>query len=465
MTVNLGEPNNKQYLFMQSRTKYTAFGGARGGGKSWAVRTKAIGMCLRFKGIKVLIIRRTFNELRENHILPIKAVLSRYKGIAKYNDSKKEFTFFNGSRIKFGYCDSEGDLDQYQGTEADVIFIDEATQFSEDVFRVFSACVRAVNDYPKRIYLTCNPGGKGHGWVKRLFIDRHFKDAEKPEEYSFIQSLVTDNKALMESDPEYVDQLKSLAPKLREAWLYGNWNIFEGQFFEEFADDPAHYDDRLWTHVINPFEVPKHWQRFRSFDFGYSKPFSCGWWAQDEDGTLYRIAELYGCTETPDEGVKWTTDRIFKEIKRIEEEHPLLKGQDIKGVADPAIWQEAGGPSIADMAAKQGVYFAKGDHKRIPGWQQMHYRLAFDQNGRAMMYIFSTCKSFIRTLPLLVYSETIAEDLDTKQEDHIADETRYMCMLNPLPPRVTVKETAPVEDPLDLWKDAHKQNQYQIFME
>lgn len=190
-----------------------------------------------------------------------------------------------------------------------MIFLDEATQLSEHQMKVIGACVRGANDFPKRIYYTMNPGGQGHGYIKRIFIDRRFEEGENPEEYSFIQSLVTDNKALMAKDPDYVRQLEALPPKLREAWLYGRWDIFEGQFFEEFRDspDPAKaakegvtveelMQQRRWTHVIEPFEPPKGWTICRSYDFGYNKPFSCAWWAVDYEGVLYRILELYGCT-------------------------------------------------------------------------------------------------------------------------------------------------------------------------
>ena len=447
--LDIPAPSEKQKLFLLDHHRYVAYGGARGGGKSWALRVKAILLCLHHPGIVVMIIRRTYPELRANHISPMREMLG--SRIAVYNDSRKEYRFPNGSTILFRYCANERDMDAYQGTEADVIMIDEATQFDERVFKLFLACLRGVNDHPKRVYLTCNPGGKGHAWVKRLFIDRNFQSDENPDDYSFIQALVQDNRALMESQPDYIRQLEALPPKLRDAWLYGRWDIFEGQFFEEFTINPN--EDSTWTHVIEGFNPPRHWPRYRSFDFGYSKPFSCGWWTIDEDGVIYRIAELYGCTETPDEGVRWTPDRIFSEIARVEAEHPYLKGHKIEGVADPAIWEASHGPSIADTAAKYGIYFGKGDNKRIPGWMQLHYRFAFDSNGYPMMYIFDSCRAFIRTIPTLIYSETRPEDLDTTQEDHVADESRYFCMLNPLPPRVTELRPAREYDPLDINTD------------
>lgn len=421
VTISIPEPNEKQKQFLADTHKYVAYGGARGGGKSWAVRVKATLLAFRYPGIIQVIIRRSYPELYANHIKPFQRMLP--KGSYKYNDSKKEITFPNGSQIVFKYCANDKDLDNFQGTECDILYIDEATQFTEEQFKILAPCVRGVSTriedkYPKRYYLTCNPGGVGHAWVKRLFIERRYLPGEIPEEYSFIQAGVRDNKALMEQQPDYIRQLEALPPKLREAWLDGSWDIFFGQFFEDFRDDPKHYMDRQYTHVIEPFEIPEGWKIYRSFDWGYNKPFSCGWWAVDYDGVVYRILELYGCTANPNEGVKWTPDQVFSEIHRIETEHRWLRGKRINGIADPAIWDAETGESLAERAAKHQVYFTPGDNKRIPGWMQVHYRLAFDENGFPMMYIFKNCKAFIRTIPTLQYDEHKPEDLDTDGEDH-----------------------------------------------
>ena len=456
----LQEPNERQKLFLASHAKHIGYGGARGGGKSWAVRDKAKRLCLRFKGIKVLIVRRTYPELVNNHINQLRDELN---GIAKYNKSEKMFTFSNGSTIKFGYCNNDNDLDQYQGAEYDVIFLDEATQLQEMWIKKITACVRGVNDFPKRIYYTCNPGGASHGYIKRLFIDKQYENGEVPSDYEFIQALVTDNKALMESQPDYIKQLEALPPKLREAWLYGRWDIFEGQFFEDFRTTPdidlcakagitveEALEQRRFTHVIEPFEPPRGWNIMRSYDFGYNKPFSLGYWAVDYDGVLYRIMEMYGCTQTPDEGVKWSPDEQFRRIVELERTHPWLKGRKIvDSVADPAIWDASRGESIADTAARYGIYFSPGDNERIPGWMQVHYRMQFSEDGYPRMYIFSNCKAAIRTIPLMMYSETKPEDIDTKLEDHCPDEIRYMCMSRPIKPIVPAKPRVIITDPLD----------------
>ena len=448
-TLDLGRAQPKQTLFLKDKHRHIAYGGARGGGKSWAVRTKSKLLAFRYPGIKILIVRKTYKELQNNHIEQLTAELA---GFAKYNRSDKMFRFPNGSTISFGYCANEGDLGQYQGAEYDVVFIDEAGQLQESWIRKINLCVRGTNGFPKRTYYTLNPGGPGHAYFKRVFVDRNFNPDEDPNDYFFIQAKVEDNKALMDTQPDYLRELENLPPTLRAAWKDGRWDVYEGQFFEDFRDDPEHYQDRRWTHVIEPFEIPDGWTICRSYDFGYGKPFSCAWWAVDYDGTIYRIMELYGCTRTPNEGVKWTPDKQFEEIHKTEMQHPWLKGKTIIGVADPAIWDASRGESVADTAARYGVFFTPGDNERIAGWMQCHYRLQFDEDGYPRMYVFNTCRAFIRTIPTLIYDEHRAEDLDTKMEDHVADEWRYFCMSRPIKPIRAVKEPRILFDPLDMMK-------------
>ena len=448
-TLDLGRAQPKQTLFLKDKHRHIAYGGARGGGKSWAVRTKSKLLAFRYPGIKILIVRKTYKELQNNHIEQLTAELA---GFAKYNRSDKMFRFPNGSTISFGYCANEGDLGQYQGAEYDVVFIDEAGQLQESWIRKINLCVRGTNGFPKRTYYTLNPGGPGHAYFKRVFVDRNFNPDEDPDDYFFIQAKVEDNKALMDTQPDYLRELENLPPTLRAAWKDGRWDVYEGQFFEDFRDVPEHYKDRRWTHVIEPFEIPDGWTICRSYDFGYGKPFSCAWWAVDYDGTIYRIMELYGCTRTPNEGVKWTPDKQFEEIHKTEMQHPWLKGKNIIGVADPAIWDASRGESAADTAARYGVFFTPGDNERIAGWMQCHYRLQFDEDGYPRMYVFNTCRAFIRTIPTLIYDEHRAEDLDTKMEDHVADEWRYFCMSRPIKPIRAVKEQRILFDPLDMMK-------------
>ena len=471
--LHMPKPNAKQDLAFREQHRQVGYGGARGGGKSWFVRWKAVILCFHYAGIKVLITRRTYPELLNNHIHPLQEML---QGVARYNQTEKMFKFPNGSTIKFGYCNADRDLGQYQGAEYDVWFCDEAGQFQETWITQIDACVRGVNGFPKRTYYTLNPGGPSHGYFKRLFIDKRYEDGEHPEDYAFIQALCTDNLALMESQPEYMRTLEKLPPKIREAWLYGRWDIFEGQFFEDLRLEPdielcakagitpeQALEQRRFTHVIPAFDINtgpcRSWNLLRSYDFGYNKPFSVGYWAIDYEGTLYRILELYGCTGVPNEGTKWTPDEQFKAMVDLESTHPWLKGRTfIDSVADPAIWDASRGESIADTAARYGIYWTPGDHQRITGWMQVHYRLQFDENGYPRMYIFDNCKAFIRTMPLMMYSETKPEDLNTDLEDHCPDEVRYLCMSRPIAPIAPVKTKTIFYDPLDQMKD--RRNNY-----
>lgn len=424
MQLIIDKPNPKQEIFFRAKNKYIAYGGARGGGKSWAMRTKCVLLALNYDGIQILLLRRTLGELRENHLMPMRKML---EGIAKYRTAEKDFRFPNGSRIKLGYCDTESDVLQYQGQAYEVIGLEEATHFTEKQFTALTESNRISGNMNKefspRMYFTCNPGGVGHDWVKRLFVDRNYRENEEEKDYIFIKSLVYDNHFLMNNNPEYVQTLERLPEKRKRAMLYGDWDAFEGQFFEEFRNNSDGYLTRLNTHVIEPFDVPYPWIIYRSFDWGYSRPFSCGWWAIDFNGIAYRILELYGCCpNSSNEGVKWTSHKVFQEIKRIENEHKWLKGKMIRGIADPSIWQVNGGEAIIEAADKNGVHFEKADNSRIPGWQQVRNRLAFDENGIPMLYVFNNCKAFIRTFPTLVYDTNKVEDLNTDGEDHIADE-------------------------------------------
>ena len=189
----------------------------------------------------------------------------------------------------------------------------------------------------------------------------------------------------------------------------------------------------------------------RSYDFGYNKPFSLGYWAVDHEGVLYRILEFYGCTGEPDQGVRWSPEEQFRRIRDFENQHPWLRGRTFRdSVADPAIWDSSRGESIAETAARYGIYFTPGDNRRIPGWMQVHYRLQFDENGYARMYVFENCKAFIRTMPLMQYSKTDPEDLDTALEDHCPDEIRYLCMSRPITPQLPRENSVTLVDPLNM---------------
>ncbi|MDO4531958.1 MAG: Terminase-like family protein, partial [Bacillota bacterium] len=190
----------------------------------------------------------------------------------------------------------------------------------------------------------------------------------------------------------------------------------------------------------------------RGFDFGFSRPYSVGWYAADERGVLYRIAELYGCTGVANEGVRQNPKEIARLIRETETTHPLLKGRVITGVADPSIFERSRGESIADQMEGFPSFIAweRGDNTRLAGKMQFHYRLAFDGEGRSMFYCFRTCPHFIRTIPDLVYDAQRVEDVDTTGEDHIYDECRYVFMTRPITPRQRAVVRYTGDDPLGL---------------
>lgn len=347
-----GQANPKQLEFFNSRTLYTAYGGAKGGGKTWAVRTKAIGGALLNPGIRILIMRCHYPELLENHVNPIiKAVPPE---LASYNGTSHLMTFENGSIIKFGHWAGDESENEYNGLEYDWIFIDEATQFSERAFNFLGGCLRGVNDFPKRMYLTCNPGGVGHNWVKRLFIDRDYRtypdDPERdehPGDYNFIFATVEDNTHLLESSPTYLKNLANMPEDLRRAYRYGDWNILGGNYFKELRED---------THMVKHFKPPEHWERYRSFDYGLDM-FACFWWAVDEDGRCWCVREL------EEKGL------IVQEAAAKMLEHTLPNEKISLTYAPPDMWsrQKDSGRTMAELFMQNGVAIVKSDNNRVQG--------------------------------------------------------------------------------------------------
>ncbi len=250
-------PNLKQREFFTATARHIAYGGARGGGKSWAMRRKFVLLALKYDGLRLLLLRRTLPELRENHVIPL---MQELHGLAKYSSEEKSFTFANGSRIKLGYCDHENDVYQYQGQEYDVIGLEEATHFTETQKDFLTTCNRSTRtDFKPRMYYTANPGNVGHAWFKRLFVDKQYQRQERAEDYVFVPARVYDNTILMTTNPEYVQGLENLPDDLRRAFLEGDWDIFAGQYFGEF---------RRELHVVEPIPLPGHWRRFCSIDWG-----------------------------------------------------------------------------------------------------------------------------------------------------------------------------------------------------
>ena len=419
--LDFGRPNEKQRLFFEAKSRFVAYGGARGGGKSWAVRKKAQLLAVRYPGIRMLLLRRTLPELRENHILPL---LKELGGMAVYRETDRAFLFENGSRLRFGYCDSERDVLQYQGQEFDVIFIDEATQFSFYQFSTLTACLRGANDFPKRMYLTCNPGGVGHEWVKRLFIRREYRPGEKAEDYSFIPARVYDNRALLERDPGYVSMLQGLPNDLRRAWLDGDWNIFAGQYFTEFREE---------IHVVEAFAVPSRWRRYVALDYGLD--MLAGYWvALDERGRAWVYREVYQSGLIVSEAA----DRI-REAGRGEKICAYL--------APPDLWnrRQDTGKSAAEIFGERGVFLQKADNRRVQGWYDLKEWLhPFEEQGKltARLRIFPECVNLIRCLPALQRDRDDPNDCAGEPHEltHGPDALRYFAAGRPAPSLPAQKE-------------------------
>jgi len=471
MSNVIWKPQPVQARFLR-RSEYEAlYGGAAGGGKSEALVMEALRQ-VHIPHYRALILRKTYPELSEL----IGKSLSYYPRVfprAKFNETRHRWTFPSGATVEFGAMHRAQDKLKYQGRAWDYIAFDELTHFTwEEYSYLFSR--NRPNGPGTRVYMraTANPGGIGHGWVKERFIIAappgtrivSEMDIKRPDgsketvtrDRVFIRASVYDNQILLDNDPSYIASLSMMPEAERRALLEGDWDSFSGQVFTEWKDDPAHYDDRRYTHVIRPFDVPPDWPIYRGFDWGYSRPFSVGWWAIGPDGCMYRVRELYGCAVdkygqiVPNTGVKWTPGQLARKIREIEHDDPNLAGRRIHGIADPAIWDSSGGESIADIMERAGVYFDKADHARISGKMQIHNRLAFDEDGKAMLYVFSNCRQFIRTMPTLVYDEADVEDVDTDCEDHIYDETRYVAMERKIKPRENIRRPEKQYDPLEV---------------
>lgn len=405
-------PNQKQKQFFESTARYTAYGGARGGGKSWAMRMKMVLLALSHDGINILLLRRTLGELRENHILPLQKLLGE---VAEYREVQKEFRFPNGSRIKLGYCDAESDVLQYQGQSYEVIGLEEATHFTYFQYQCLTECNRASGNmekpYPPRMLLTANPGGVGHDWFKRLFVERKYRGNEKAENYDFIKSLVFDNDYMMKHNPEYVETLMALPEKRRAAMLYGDWDSFEGAFFPEFCRD---------VHTCRPFDIPPHWQRFRALDYGLDMT-ACLWLAVTPEKRIYVYRELY------ESGLL-----LSEAAKRIKE--MTARNESIRyTVASPDLWnrrQESGKSGAEIMIAAGLGGLKKADNSRITGWRVMREYLSDGEDGKSGICIFSGCENLIRCLPLLRFDENVREDAaDTPHEiTHAPEALRYALM-------------------------------------
>lgn len=426
------------------------YGGARGGGKTessigdWLQHSAEYG-----EGAIGIFVRRKLTQLAE--------VIARTKQLfpklgAKYNEQQKTWTMANGARLKFVYLERDSDAEEYQGHSYTRIYVEELTNFpSPSPINKLRATLRSGTGVPVGMRLTGNPGGPGHNWVKARYIDpcpAGYKIITEEEEIEvegvrstvslsrvFIPSKLGDNTLLMKNDPTYILRLRqSGSEQLVKAWLEGNWDIIDGAFFDEWDEALHVLDAREWLPQLKP-----NWLRFRSFDWGSAKPFSCGWYALVEEelmhagrtlpkGALVKYREWYGASG-PNKGLKMTADLVADGIVLRE------AGDRVRyGVADPAIYIRDGGPSIAETMAIHRCSWRRADNKRKAGAEQLRQRLV-GSNGLPMLYFLDCCEDSIRTIPVLQHDETDPEDVDTEAEDHAYDETRYAVMARPWLPR------------------------------
>jgi len=462
-TSHVWEPQDGPQLdFVLCPHDEVVYGGARGGGKTdavlgeWSIHAREFGAWA-----SGLLVRRSLPALGPT--------IERAKQIygplgAEWKEGKNQFHFPGGAILSFRYLDRDADADAYQGHAYTRVYVEELTQFaSPKPVDKLKAVLRSAHGVPCQFRATCNPGGPGHTWVKARYIDpgpnvvttetftSPFDGSAVVMDRVFIPARLTDNPRLLHSDPGYVGRLYLAgSAALVKAWLEGDWNVIEGAFFDGWKSS---------RNVVRPFAVPPIWTRFCAFDWGYAAPFSAGWWAIATDrlvlpsgqvlprGCMVRYREWYGSTGKPNEGLRLEAEAVARGVKARTGAEELAYR-----VADPSIFREDGGPSIGErMARAAGQRWRPADNTRVAklgafsGWDQVRARIKGDDDG-PMLVVFDTCRDFIRTVPQLQHDPDRPEDLDTKAEDHVADETRYACLSRPM----TAKNPVAPNNPRDL---------------
>lgn len=459
MQLELHPQQTEAYLSPATEILY---GGAAGGGKSHLMRVGAIAWCTDIPGLQVYLFRRLSDDLLKNHmegVTGFPALLDEWigSGLVKINWSKLFIEFWNGSKIHLCHCQYEKDVTKYQGAEIHVLLVDELTHFTEKIYRYLRGRCRMgglklsqalAGKFP-RIICGANPGGVGHNWVKATFIDiaKPYEVVRQPKSEGgmlrqYIPARLEDNPTLLQNDPDYADRLEGLGnAALVKAMRDGDWNIVAGGMFDDVWSEPRH--------SIAPFDIPAGWRIDRAFDWGSSKPFSVGWWAESDGteatmrdgtkrtfpkGTLFRIAEWYGWNGKPNEGLRMLAVEVARGIVKNERDIGIA-GRVKSGPADSAIFDTQNGVCIADDMERAGVKWEKADKgpgSRKNGWERMRKMLkAALQHPMEYpgLLVFDTCRQFIRTVPVLPRDERNTDDIDTDAEDHVADEARYRCTM------------------------------------
>ena len=425
----------KQKMFIDATETEVLFGGAAGGGKSYGQIIDALLFALQYPGSKQLILRRTFAELDKSLIRTGLAVFP--KGIYSFNSSTHTGRFKNGSCIDFGYCANENDVYQYQSAEYDCIRFDELTHFTEMQYVYLISRVRGANNFPKQIKSSTNPGGVGHSWVKARFVDP--SEPGKSFEASanmtriFIPSLLSDNDFLNKKDSSYRQRLEALPQREKKALLYGDWNIFDGQYFDEFSSE---------KHVIDPFEIPKSWRKYRTVDYGLDR-LAVLWIAISEDSRVYVYRE-YCESSLP----------ISAAAKAIVERTP--PNEDIYAtLAPPDLFSrtQESGKTKAGIFSEFGVNFTKTSNDRECGWLAIKELLRDTGNG-IRLQIFRSCNEIIKCLPALTIDKIRPTDCANEPHEitHAPDALRGFAIFHTRPNQTNTKKNTSVWT-ADMWED------------
>ncbi len=435
MKLNLSV-TKKQKQFIDSTEAEVLFGGAAGGGKSYGQMVDTLLFALKYPGSKQLVLRRTFAELDKSLI---RLSLSLFpKRIYSFNSSSHTGKFKNGSCVDFGYCATENDVYQYQSAEYDVIRFDELTHFTEAQYVYLISRVRGANSYPKQIKSSTNPGGIGHGWVKKRFVDCGERGksfvGEDGMERIFIPSLLDDNRFLCEGDPKYRERLLALPERERKALLYGDWDIFEGQYFNEFKRD---------IHVTQPFEIPRSWRKFRTIDYGLDR-LACLWIAVSPSSDFFVYRE-YCESNLP---ISAAAKAILERTPDAEEIYATL--------APPDLWSRSQetGKTKASLFSEYGINFTKTSNDREAGWLSLKELISVNGKGETRLKFFPHCAEIISCLPALTVDKLKPSDCATEPHEitHAPDALRGFAIFyaRPKPEKSEEKRRA---WSADMWED------------
>ena len=447
-------PQDRQQLLHSTLASEILYGGAAGGGKSHSIRWDGYEFCVRNPGCVAVLVRQTLPQLEKNHIRKVRTELP--KALGEYNETKKVFRFANGSIMQFQHLEYDKDINDFQGDEIHWLGIDEAALLKPEHIAEIRSRLRLGSWKPRegekrlpRLVMGSNPGGPAHLWLKKHFIDpsppetvfdyvTEVRGRAVKKTRIFIPATMRDNSYL---DVEYEAQFSEMPEWKQKQFVDGDWNVVPGAYFDCWGPE----------HVVEPFEVPGWWPKWRSCDWGFATPFSVGEWTVSDgtevetrsgeyvsfpEGCLIRIWEWYGTKETGSNvGLRMDPAAIAHDIV-------LKRGKVRAGPGDPSMWRADQGPSFAEKFAKGGVPFYKGDNQREPGWQEMYKRMS-----QGMLKATSDCRDFIRTIPTLTADPMKPDDVLKQGEDHIGDETRYMCMSRPMK-QEKPKPKRPSNDPL-----------------